>query len=129
MNKKRAVIVAAIAVVILAVVSFSFISANGHDTKLEIISNSTLQNGDLVEIKLTDDYRNAYPNETIDVKILDDSGWAHKYQAVTNEDGIATVELMTFENGNYTIHCNYNGTLFNHASKISSSINIDDGFH
>lgn len=125
---KRRIVVAIIVIAIIAVGSLAFISANAHVTKLEFISNSTLQNGDLIKIKLTDDYRNVYPNETIDVKILDDSGWAYKYQAVTDEFGIASIELITFDNGNYTVHYYYNGTLFNKGCQDEKPIAIDDGF-
>ena len=118
---------AIIVIIIIAIGSFAFVSANHHKTKIEFSSNSTLKNGDLVQLKLTDDYRKVYANETIDVKILDDSGWAEKYQLTTDEDGIATVELLGFDNGNYTVHFNYNGTLFNEAFKDSVKITIDDG--
>ena len=128
MDRKRAIIGAIIVIIIIAVGSFAFVSANSHDTKIQFISNKTLKNGDLIQLKLTDDYRNVYPNETIDVKILDDSGWAEKYQVTTDEDGIATIELITFDNGNYTVHYNYNGTLFNKGFKDFTTILIDDGF-
>lgn len=128
MDKTRAITIAVIAVIIVAVASFAYISANSHNTKIEVLSNSTLKNGDVIEFVLTDDYRNLYPGETVDVKILDDSGWANKYQAVTDDDGKATVELITFENGNYTVHCNYNGTLFNKETKSVTPLTIDDGY-
>ena len=128
MDKTRAITIAVIAVIIVAVASFAYISANSHNTKIEVLSNSTLKNGDVIEFVLTDDYRNVYPGETVDVKILDDSGWANKYQAVTDDEGMATVELITFENGNYTVHCTYNGTLFNKETKSVTPLTIDDGY-
>lgn len=128
MDKRRAITIALVAIVIIAVAAFVFISANSHNTKINVVSNSTLKNGDVIELVLTDDYRNVYPGETIDVKILDDSGWANKFQAVTDENGKATVELVTFENGNYTVHCNYNGTLFNKETKSVTPLTIDDGY-
>jgi len=87
-----------------------------------------LQNGDYVEVQLKDNYRNVYPNETIDIKILDDSGWANKYSVVTDENGVASVQLQTFENGNYTVHADYNGTLFLTKSNSVSNLQIDDGY-
>ena len=128
MDKNRMILIAAIAIVIVAVASFAFISANSHNTKINVVSNSTLKNGDFVEMVLTDDYRNVYPGEVIDVKILDDSGWATKYQATTDDNGKAAVELVALDNGNYTVHCNYNGTLFNKEAKDVSTLTIDDGF-
>ena len=105
-----------------------FIQANSHDTKVEVISNSTLKNGDTVQIVLKDNYRNVYPNEKIHIKILDDSGWADNYDVTTDESGEASVVLSAFENGNYTIHTNYNGTLFNKAYHGVDSLVIDDGY-
>lgn len=128
MDKTKAILIAVIVVIIIAVGSFAFISANSHNTKINVLSNTTLKSGDVIEMVLTDDYRNVYPGEVIDVKILDDSGWATKYQATTDNNGKATVELVSFENGNYTVHCNYNGTLFNKETKSVTPLVIDDGY-
>ena len=128
MDKTKAILIAAIVIVVIALASFMYISANSHNTKINVLSNTTLQSGDYIELVLTDDYRNVYPGEVIDVKILDDSGWATKYQATTDSNGRASVELVTFENGNYTVHCNYNGTLFNKEAKSVTPLVIDDGY-
>ena len=109
--------------------AFLFIQANSHNTKVDVISNSTLKNGDKVQIVLTDEYRNFYPGEKVQIKILDDSGWANYYDVVTDNSGEASVALSTLDNGNYTIHTNYNGTLFNKAYHGVDSLVIDDGFH
>ena len=129
MDRKQAIIAAVIVILIIAVAAFAYISANSHNTKIEVTSNGTLKNGDFLSIRLTDEYRNAFPNEVVDIKILDDSGWAHKYQVTTDDSGEASVELLTFENGNYTVHCNYNGTLFNKQSRSVTNLAIDDGFN
>ena len=129
MVRKQTIIAAIVVIVIIAVVAFAFISANSHNTKIEVLSNGTLKNGDLFTIMLTDEYRNPYPNEVVDIKILDDSGWAHKDQVTTDEDGHGAVELLTLENGNYTVHCNYNGTMFNKESRSVTNMVIDDGYN
>lgn len=129
MDRKQAIIAAVIVILIIAVAAFAYISANSHNTKIEVTSNGTLKNGDFLSIRLTDEYRNAFPNEVVDIKILDDSGWAHKYQVTTDDSGEASVELLTFENGNYTVHCNYNGTMFNKQSRSVTNLAIDDGFN
>jgi len=115
-------------VLVILIAAFVFICANSHTTKIDVLSNSSLQNGDYVEVQLKDNYRNVYPNETIDIKILDDSGWANKYSVVTDENGVASVQLQTFENGNYTVHADYNGTLFLTKSNSVSNLQIDDGY-
>lgn len=128
MDKRQTIIAAAIVILIIVVGSFMFISANSHNTKIEVLNNGTLKNGDFISIMLTDEYRNPYANEVVDIKVLDDSGWAHKYQVTTDNEGEGSVELMALENGNYTVHCNYNGTLFNKESKTVANLVIDDGF-
>lgn len=124
----KTITIGVIVILIIAVVGFVFIQANSHNTKVEVISNSTLKNGDVVQIVLKDEYRNVYPNEPVHIKILDDSGWADNYDVVTDDSGEASVVLSTFENGNYTIHTNYNGTLFNKAYHGVDSLVIDDGY-
>lgn len=128
MDRTQTIIAAVIVIIIIAIGSFMYISANSHNTKIEVLNNGTLKNGDSITVLLTDEYRNVYPNEVIDIKILDDSGWAHKYQVTTGEDGQGSVELVALENGNYTIHCDYNGTLFNKQSNAVANLAIDDGF-
>lgn len=128
MVKSKTVVISIIIIFIVAIGAYMFIQANSHDTKVEVISNSTLKNGDTVQIVLKDNYRNVYPNEKIHIKILDDSGWADNYDVTTDESGEASVVLSAFENGNYTIHTNYNGTLFNKAYHGVDSLVIDDGY-
>lgn len=128
MVKVKSFIVPVILILIILVGAFIFIQANAHNTKVDVISNSTLKNGDAVQVVLKDEYRNVYPNEEIHIKILDDHGWADNYDVTTDNEGQASVVLSTFENGNYTIHTNYNGTLFNKAYHGVDSLTIDDGF-
>lgn len=128
MERNHLIIAAVVVILLVAVGSFMYISANSHNTKVVVLSNSTLQNGDFVTVQLTDEYRNVYPNEIIDIKILDDSGWAHKYQVTTDNEGQGSTELVALENGNYTVHCNYNGTLFNKESNSVTQLTIDDGY-
>ena len=128
MNRTNTIIVAVIVILLIAVGAFIFISSNSHNTKVDVISNDTLQNGDMVTIQLNDEYRNVYPNEKVDIKILDDSGWANKYTVTTDNNGEGSIVLATYENGNYTIHTNYNGSLFNKAYHGVNELVIDDGY-
>ncbi len=127
MDKRIKLII--IAVLVIAIGAYFFISVNSHDTSLAITSNSTLQNGDFITVILKDQYRNVYPGEVIDVKILDESGWASHYNATTDENGEAQVLLEGMENGNYTVHANFNGTMFLHKSKAVNNLQINDGYN
>lgn len=126
--KPKTIISIVIIILVILIGAFLFIQANSHNTKVDVISNSTLKNGDNVQIVLTDEYRNVYPGEKVQIKILDDSGWANYYDVVTDNSGEASVALSTLDNGNYTIHTNYNGTLFNKAYHGVDSLVIDDGY-
>ena len=124
----KGIITIIVILIIIAVGAFMFIQANSHNTHVEVVSNSTLKNGDSVQVVLKDDYRNVYPNEEVHIKILGDDGWGNNYDVVTDNEGEASVVLSTYENGNYTIHTNYNGTLFNKPYHGVDSLVIDDGY-
>lgn len=124
----KGIVTIIIILLIIAVGAFMFIQANAHNTHVDVISNSTLKNGDSVQIVLKDDYRNVYPNENVHIKILADNGWGNNYDVVTDNEGEASVVLSTYENGNYTIHTNYNGTLFNKEYHGVDQLVIDDGY-
>ena len=126
--KLKGIVIFVVVLLIIAMGAFLFIQANSNNTKVDIISNSTLKNGDAVQIVLNDEYRNVYPGETVHIKILDDSGWANNYDVVTDDQGQGAIVLSTYENGNYTIHTNYNGTLFNKAYHGVNELVIDDGY-
>lgn len=128
MASSKSIISVIIVIAVIAIIAFGYISANSHITKVDILSNSTLKNGDSVVIQLNDKYGNVYPQENIDVKILDDSGWANKYSVTTDNNGKASIKLTALDNGNYTIHTNYNGTLFNKEYHGINSLKIDDGY-
>ena len=128
MASSKSIIGVIIVIAVIAIIAFGYISANSHITKVDILSNSTLKNGDSVVIQLNDKYGNVYPKENIDVKILDDSGWANQYSVTTDSNGKASIKLTAFDNGNYTIHTNYNGTLFNKEYHGINSLKIDDGY-
>lgn len=126
--KTKNIVIAIVIILIIAIAAFMYVQANSHNTQVDIISNSTLKNGDSVKIILKDEYRNVYPNENVHIKILGDDGWGNNYDVVTDNEGEASVVLSAFENGNYTIHTNYNGTLFNKAYHGVDKLVINDGY-
>ena len=128
MNKRKIGIVVGL-ILIIAIAAFIFISTNSQNTKLEITSNSTLKNGDFLSVVLKDEYRNVYPNQVINVKILDDSGWADYYNATTDETGTINILLEGMDNGNYTVHCDFNGTLLLKKSNKVANLEINDGLN
>ena len=63
-----------------------------------------------------------------DLKILDDSGWAHKYNVTTDEMGRGYIQVVGFDNGNYTVHATLNGTLFLKESHSNRAFQVNDGY-
>lgn len=127
MDIKKIAIIAAV-ILVVAIAAFAYISMNTTETKIDINANSTIQNGGYIYIQLKDVYRHEIPDQVVDLKILDDSGWAHKYNVTTDEVGRGYIQLAGFDNGNYTVHANFNGTLFLKGSHNSLSFRIDDGY-
>ena len=128
MDIKKIIIAIVIVLLVVGVGAFMFISANHVDTKIEIVANDSMQNGDNIAIQLKDSYRNVYPDQQIEVKILDDSGWAYKYSVTTDSDGYGYVPLTALDNGEYTVHANFNGTMFLSEAKSSAPFTVDDGY-
>ncbi len=122
------IVIAVIVILIIAVGAFAYISISTQETKVEIETNDTIQNGDIITVQLKDLYRNGIPNQVIDLKILDDSGWAHNYNATTDDTGSGQIQILGLENGNYTAHAKFNGTLFLKESKNQVSFAVDDGY-
>lgn len=127
MNIKNLVIAIVIILLVVGVGAYAFISINHVDTKIEITANDPSQNGDNITVQLKDSYRNVYPNQKIDVKILDDSGWAYKYTVTTDDNGCGYVSLNAFDNGEYTVHATFKGDMFLSESKCTTPLVIDDG--
>lgn len=128
MDIKKIGIIAVIIIAVIAVCSFLYISMNTTNTILEINCEPIIQNGDYIYVLLKDDYRNVIPDQPIDLKILDDSGWAHHYNVTTDELGRGYIQVLSFDNGNYTVHATYNGTIFNKAANSNYAFAIDDGY-
>lgn len=128
MDIKRIALIAIIAIIILGIVAVGYISMNTANTRVSITCNDTIKNGDYITVQLKDDYRNVIPDQVIDMKILDDSGWAHKYNVTTDELGRGYIQVLGLDNGNYTVHANFNGTLFLKESHANLAFAVDDGY-
>ncbi|AMD17390.1 hypothetical protein TL18_04765 [Methanobrevibacter sp. YE315] len=128
MDIRRTALIAIIAIMVVSIVAFAYISMNTTETKVEIDCNTTIMNGDYIGVILKDNYRNVIPGQVVDLKILDDSGWAHKFNVTTDEFGRGYIQIQGFDNGNYTVHATFNGTVFLKESHSNKAFKIDDGY-
>ncbi|WP_405267850.1 hypothetical protein [Methanobrevibacter sp.] len=125
---KKIALIAFIAIIVVSILAVGYISMNTAHTRVAITCNETIKNGDYITVQLKDDYRNVIPDQVIDLKILDDSGWAYKYNVTTDELGRGYIQVLGLENGNYTVHANFNGTLFLKESHSNFAFAVDDGY-
>lgn len=128
MDIKKVALIAIIAIIVVSILAVGYISMNIANTRVAITCNETIKNGDYITVQLKDDYRNVIPDQVIDLKILDDSGWAYKYNITTDELGRGYIQVLGLENGNYTVHANFNGTLFLKESHSNFAFTVDDGY-
>ena len=128
MDLKEVAIAVAVILVIVGIGGYLYISGNSTDTTISIDSNHTFKNGDNVNITLKDEFKNPLAEESVDFKILDESGSAIKATLITDSSGSASYTLQGMENGNYTVHCTYNGTMFHHPTRNMANLIIDDGY-
>ena len=49
--KSKTIITVVVIILVVLIGAFLFIQANSHNTKVDVISNSTLKNGDKVQIE------------------------------------------------------------------------------
>lgn len=96
-----------VAVVVLASAS-AFAFGIFQETKLEVLSNSTLANGDDFTVKLSCDDKGV-ANKNVSVNIIDANGVENIQNLTTNENGEASFKLDGVADGNYSIECNYKG--------------------
>lgn len=110
MDKNKIIIIALIAIIaaLLVGVVAMMPNMNKQDTKLTFKSNSTLDEGSSLKIKLTDDNGTAIANQTVNVTITDGDESSDYHSVVTNEKGIGKLKLDKSP-GKYNVTISYGG--------------------
>ena len=111
MEQKHIIIILAVVVVVLVAVMavMSMPSLNSQkDSKIAIVSNSTLYGGDNLTVKLTD-LNNAAISAGVKITVTDDSGNVVLEDSLkTDSDGNASMPL-NLDAGNYTVNATFSG--------------------
>lgn len=110
MDKNKIIIIALIAIIAALLVGMVVIAPNmaKKDTTLTFKSNSTINHGDSIKIKLTDSNGNAIAGQTVNVTVKDDDKASSYYSVETNDNGVGTLKLDK-DAGKYDITVNYAG--------------------
>ena len=127
MDKNKIILIALIVVIIAFLVGIfaAMPNMNKQNTNLTIISNDTLNEGDSIEIKLTDADGNLLVNQTVNVTIKDNNNASSSYSVVTNESGFGALKLDKIA-GEYNVTISYGGNDKYNGCSATQKITIKD---
>lgn len=90
------IIIIALVVAVIAILAGIFAvmpNMNKQDANLTFMSNSAINEGDSIEIKLNDSDGNLLVNQTVNVTVTDSNKTSSYYSVVTNETGFGVLKL------------------------------------
>ena len=127
MDKNKVIILALIVIIAALLVGIAAMMPNitKQDTKLKFESNSTLTDGDSLQILLTDVNGTAIANQTVNVTITDKDNSCDIHSIVTNENGIGTLKLDKTP-GKYDVTINYGGNDKYNGCNASQNVDIEE---
>ena len=110
METNRIIIIALLVVIAALLVGIFAAMPNftKTDSKLEITGNDTLNEGDNLQIKLTDTNGTALVNQTVKITFTDKDNSASDYSVVTNDEGVGELKLDK-NAGEYDVTVSYGG--------------------
>ena len=126
----RNIILAILIVVVIAVVGIFVFNPGSGDAKLNtqinFLSESTLQNGDQIQIELKDVQGNAIANEVVNFT-YSANGQQEKYSVLTNDQGQAFLVLSNEDAGDHQVTVSFDGNDKYNPCSASQTITIVDG--
>lgn len=101
-------VLVAIVIVLLVALAAIIPQANKQNTILTFENGHEFNEGDSIQIKLTDANGTALVNKTVNVTITDGNKASYYYSVVTNDKGIGTLKLDK-NAGEYNVTLSYDG--------------------
>ena len=110
MDNYKIIICVLVAIVIVLLVGIVAIlpHTNKQNTNLTFVNGQEFNEGDSIQIKLTDANGTALANKTVNVTITDGNKASYYYSVVTNDKGIGTLKLDK-NAGEYNVTLSYDG--------------------
>ena len=111
MNYNKIIIALVIVLVVIVAAGVLFLNP-GHakaDSRVVVLSNSTLNDGDYFTIRLTDLNNTPIANQTVNVTIIDANGGKNPQVINTDANGDGSLQLNGLAVGNYTMNVTYGG--------------------
>ena len=126
MDKK--VIAIIVVIIVVAVVAALFLNFNvsKEDTKIKMVSKSSIKENSSIKIKLTNLNGTPIGNQTVHLKIINIKGKINEYSVKTNENGDAKLKLNKIKPGTYTVNFTYDGNDTYNMCNLSKKVKIKE---
>ena len=127
MDKNKIMIVVLIVVIVALLAGIFSMMPNmaKQDTNLTFKGKSTLSEGELLKLKLTDLNGTALANQTINITITDNNNVKYYFSVETNGNGTGKLEL-NLEPGKYKVTVSYGGNNNYNPSNATKNITIEE---
>lgn len=124
MENNRIIIILLLVIIIalLACILTVMPNMNKQDVKLAFISDSTINEGDSIEIQLTDMNGTPLANQSLNVTVTDGNKTDY-HSILTNGDGKATLDIDKSA-GDYGVSVRYGGNSNYRQSSISQNVTV-----
>ena len=127
MEKNKLIIIALLVIIVALLVGIFSTMPNFSktDSKLEIIGNDTLNEGDNLQVKLTDVNGIALSNQTVNITITDENKTSEYHSVITNDDGVGELKLEK-DAGKYDVTVIYAGNDGYNECNTTKKITINE---
>ena len=125
MENNKLIIIALLVIIIalLACILAVMPNMNKQDVKLTFRSDSAINEGDSIEIQLTDVNGTPLVNQTLNVTVTDENKTNDNHAILTNEEGVGTLSLDKSP-GDYSVSVRYGGNSNYKESTISQNVTV-----
>lgn len=124
MDKKIIVVIGIIIVAVFIAALFLNFNVSKEDTKIKMLSNSSLNEDSSIKMKLTDLNKTPISNQTVNIKIINKKGNVDEYSVKTDKNGFAKLKLNKIKPGTYIVNFTYDGDDKYNSCNLSKKIKI-----
>lgn len=126
MNRNIIIALIVIFLIILAGI-ITFAQSNVKvDSQIDILSNASLKNGEMVEFQLLDAQGNPLANQNISIS-FGSNGQSEQLSIITDTEGKGALLINNETPGNYNVNLSYAGDDRHNGCSASQNITIGDG--
>ena len=124
MNNDKIIIILLVVIVALLVAGMVFLNPFKTQSVVSITSDSELNEGDELSIRLTDSNSAPIPNQNVQIYFKDSNGAVTQKSVTTNGEGVGVISLGDLASGQYRVNVTFDGNGTYKASNTSQNLNI-----